>query len=380
MPGVDVEIGRARLQLLLLDLYAGGDPQSRNRRLREALCGVSEKFRNMLPSEQIPPHDYVSSALEALFQLGLPLADLYRILVREHPEAERRIADVFRRALAKLAFEEDDIVPEEDVFSCGDLLGLVQKHSSHGSSLDRWLAEHAPGITAQTPKLPPVLFLTLVERRLTAASLRVAGSRPRDLPLPARPGAPPGVDIGGAADLVRVVRQLANVTGLKSNGELVLVLEAAPEDMELHPHVHLVPGTDCTLEEWFAAVAWWPCIDGVPAEGSCHDGELPAPADGSPVACWEHPPAERTARQSASLGLWAARTAWTASSSCAILGVHDRRYFAVLADTSLRELVEDTHPGDRPASLQQLFGKLKGRAQLVWTDRRYVMHHGVHLE
>ncbi|MCY1004480.1 hypothetical protein OV079_02620 [Nannocystis pusilla] len=335
----------------------------------------------MFLSDKIPQQSFCTHAFDAWFRSGAQLSELYKVLLRDNPHAQDKIDALFRPALAEQAFREDGIQLSMDVYDVPDLLELVKQYAVRGKALARWLEYHAPGVTTQTPALPPVLFLVLCGERLTSASLRVLGMRTRHLSLPASsPGAPPGITIRSGDDLVRAVRRLIHELRLTSSNELVLVIQADPVAVALRPQAARVPGTEDTLEEWLAAVAWWPQIDGVPVEGCLHDGALPAPSAGGQVALWERVPTNRQERRSASLGIWASQECWTANCECAVLGTHNRRYFAVLADADLRGLIQDTHPDDGPTSLKHLFDKIRGRARLVWTDRRYFLYTGDSLE
>ncbi|MFO7565867.1 MAG: hypothetical protein R6X02_24710 [Enhygromyxa sp.] len=387
---------------MLLELY-GYSEAAGNRRLRNILeSAVSPEIKTELPDSTTPSSDFVTKALDEWSRHDVSLVDFRKAIIRNNDSHRDRIDRYFAPALAYQAFRdaEIDAVNEDAVFADPNLVSLVSLVNEHAgpdgpAALREWLQLFAPLVTPGTETLPPpVLYLTLCGNRLTHASLRSVVIPPVDLQLDSSPGAI-GIEFRDKADLVKRIRRIAleavrrfgNKWKLSAVKDLTLVIDADPGAVGLHLETSPVRGEGCKLESWMAGVAWWPQIDGIPVQGTRHDGPLPAPGD--EVVRWDAISANHdNSAQYGSLGVWADPGEWSPDCNCSILGEHGARYFAVLANNSIDELLNQIHPEGAPAPLHQLFESIRSplatantlpRAHIVWTDSRYLMEPGEHL-
>ncbi len=361
-------IRRDLLHELLLSLYRDGEPSVGNRRLRATLeSAASASIGDLLPSNTLAQSYYIHGALDAWYRDGTSLVELRWALIRDNCHHKDRVDHYFAPTLACEAFSEADIpVAEDAVFADVDIVSLISLVNRYAKSdgpapLLGWLERFAPLVEPGAAALPPpVLYLTLCEGRLTQASLRSVVRR-TDLELPLPPGGI-GIEFSDKHDLVERIRDIAiwavrdhgRKWRLSSTADLVLVIEADPRAVSLQLETVKVQSTRDKLESWLTGVAWWPRIGRTSVEGGRHDGPLPAP--GETVARWDSEvPADEHSHQRASLGVWAGPDVWSPNHDCSILGCHGRRYFAVLANQPLDDLLPQIHPNNAAVSLHDLF-------------------------
>jgi hypothetical protein len=382
---------RGLLTNLFRDIYyTDKGTANDNRDLENSVLRACPQLQGELPDWSVPRTQFQAAVIERLLAHGECFAHLYeelRLALADSPG----IADVdrcFQIVLALDALEKDSLglgPVGSDSLLLNPIKYIKKKIREAGRdcpALRMWLDKFVPGETPESPELPPVLYVALSEFVITHAELNVVGQRPVELSGP--DGGLLWIQVTDRANfgqhLYRLVAAAREKCRNVDTRDLVILIEADPLTFDcLSPHDVRVPDSTLVWEDWCTALAWWPQnSSGAPVNGCRHKGPIPAPAPGTNVARWDRPPDAATACGEATLGVWASARVWSMRHECPVVGMHDRRYIAVIesAEGALDRLVAKIHPNNQPASVMQFFASIRASARLIWTDSSFYPSRG----